>query len=112
MFAHTQVIQEVDEFFFIGDLEKCSITSLADQLIHCSEWVPSEWESGGRGGSLEEALLWIIDWDSGQKQLIFLSVVWMRILMAPIHIHWWANYEMLNFSKYDLVKEQTRLYLK
>ncbi len=72
MFAHTQVIQEVDEFFFIGaDLEKCSITSLADQLIHCSEWVPSEWESGGRGDSLEEALLWIIDWDFGQKQLLY-----------------------------------------
>ncbi len=59
MFAHTQVIQEVDEFFFIrADLEKCIIISIADQLIHCSEWVPSEWESGGRGGdSLEEALL-------------------------------------------------------
>ncbi len=27
------------------DLEKISITSLAQQWILCSEWVPSEWES-------------------------------------------------------------------
>ncbi len=31
-------------FFLRTDLEKC-ITSLAHQLILCSEWVPSEWES-------------------------------------------------------------------
>ncbi len=32
--------------FFMGtDLEKCSIPSLAQQWILCSEWVPSEWES-------------------------------------------------------------------
>ncbi len=29
----------------IKDLEKCSIASLAQQWILCSEWVPSEWES-------------------------------------------------------------------
>ncbi len=28
--------------FFLADLEKCSITSLAHQWMLCSEWVPSE----------------------------------------------------------------------
>ncbi len=28
-----------------SDLEKCSIVSLAQQWMLCSEWVPSEWES-------------------------------------------------------------------
>ncbi len=28
-----------------SDLEKCSIISLAQQWMLCSEWVPSEWES-------------------------------------------------------------------
>ncbi len=32
-------------FFMRTDLEKCSIASLAQQWILCSEWVPSEWES-------------------------------------------------------------------
>ncbi len=32
-------------FFIKTDLEKCSIRSLAHQLILYSEWVPSEWES-------------------------------------------------------------------
>ncbi len=31
--------------FIRTDLEKFSITSLDHQCIHCSEWVPSEWES-------------------------------------------------------------------
>ncbi len=36
----------VDVCFFIRtDLEKCIITSLAQQWILCSEWVPSEFES-------------------------------------------------------------------
>ncbi len=31
--------------FFIGtDLEKFNITSLVHQWIHCSEWVPSDWQ--------------------------------------------------------------------
>ncbi len=29
-------------FFIRTDLEKCSFTSLANQWILCSEWVPSE----------------------------------------------------------------------
>ncbi len=37
--AHPQAIQDVDEFVSSSDLEKCCIAS------HCSEWVPSEWES-------------------------------------------------------------------
>ncbi len=41
----TQVIQDVDEFVSSSELEKCSIPSLAQQWILCSEWVPSEWES-------------------------------------------------------------------
>ncbi len=36
------LIQDVDEFVSLS--EKCSITSV-HQLILCSEWVPSEWES-------------------------------------------------------------------
>ncbi len=43
--THPQAIQDVDEFISSSDLEKCSITSLAQQWILCSEWVPSEWES-------------------------------------------------------------------
>ncbi len=42
---HSQAIQDVDEFVSSSDLEKCSITSLAQQWMLCSEWVPSEWES-------------------------------------------------------------------
>ncbi len=39
-------IQDVWVCFFIKtDLEKCSITSLGQQWIFCSEWVPSEKES-------------------------------------------------------------------
>ncbi len=31
-------------WFFVGiDLEKCSIASLSQQWMLCSEWVPSEW---------------------------------------------------------------------
>ncbi len=38
--------QDVDEFVSSSsDLEKCSIASLAQQWMLCSEWVPSEWES-------------------------------------------------------------------
>ncbi len=36
---------DVDMFVSSSDLEKFSITSLAQQSILCSEWVPSEWES-------------------------------------------------------------------
>ncbi len=47
-FIHLQAIQDVDVLLFVcfigTDLDKCSITSLAHQLILCSEWVPSEWE--------------------------------------------------------------------
>ncbi len=44
--THPQAIQDVDVCFFIRiDLEKFCITSLADQWILYSEWVPSEWES-------------------------------------------------------------------
>ncbi len=42
--AHPQVIQDVDEFVSSSDLEKCSIASVSQQWILCSEWVPSEWE--------------------------------------------------------------------
>ncbi len=43
--THSQTIQDVDEFVYSSDLEKCSISSLAQQWTFCSEWVPSEWES-------------------------------------------------------------------
>ncbi len=43
--AHPQVIQDVDEFVSSSDLEKCSIASVSQQWMLCSEWVPSEWES-------------------------------------------------------------------
>ncbi len=35
----------VKEFVSSSDLEKCSIESLSQQWMLCSEWVPSEWES-------------------------------------------------------------------
>ncbi len=38
-------IRDYDEFVSSSDLEKCSITSLSQQWLLCSEWVPSEWES-------------------------------------------------------------------
>ncbi len=41
----SQAIQDVDEFVSSSDLDKYSITSLAQQSILCIEWVPSEWES-------------------------------------------------------------------
>ncbi len=31
--------------FSSSDLEKCSLASLSQQWMLCSEWVPSEWES-------------------------------------------------------------------
>ncbi len=40
---HLQIIQDLDEFDSSADLEKCSIASLAQQWMLCSEWVPSEW---------------------------------------------------------------------
>ncbi len=40
--THLQVIQDVEEFVSSSNLEKCSI---AHKWIHCSEWVPSEWET-------------------------------------------------------------------
>ncbi len=43
MFTHPRVIQDVEEFVYSSDLEKCNITSLAQQWMLCSEWVPSEW---------------------------------------------------------------------
>ncbi len=54
-FNYPQAIQDVHEnmknmhtTFIRTDLEKCSITSFANQWILCSEWVPSEWESKQR----------------------------------------------------------------
>ncbi len=44
-YTHPQAIQDVDEFVSLANLEKCSIPSVAQQWILCSEWVPSEWES-------------------------------------------------------------------
>ncbi len=42
-FPHPQASQDLDSFFIKGtDFEKLSITSLAQQWILCSEWVPSE----------------------------------------------------------------------
>ncbi len=38
-------IRDVDEFVSSSDLEKCSIASVSQQWMLCSEWVPSEWES-------------------------------------------------------------------
>ncbi len=43
--VHPQVIQDVDEFVSSSGLEKCSIASVSQQWMLCSEWVPSEWES-------------------------------------------------------------------
>ncbi len=43
--AHPQAVQDEDEFDSSSDLEKCSIASLAQQWMLCTEWVPSEWES-------------------------------------------------------------------
>ncbi len=40
-FTHPQAIQDVSS----SDLEKCSIASLSQQWMLCTEWVPSEWES-------------------------------------------------------------------
>ncbi len=40
-----QAIRDVNEFVSLSDLEKCNITLLVHQWIHCTEWVPSEWES-------------------------------------------------------------------
>ncbi len=41
--SHPKAIQNVDEFVPSSDLEKCSIASLTQQWMLCSEWVPSEW---------------------------------------------------------------------
>ncbi len=41
--AHTQTIQDADEFVSSSDLEKFSIPSFAQQWMLWSEWVPS-WE--------------------------------------------------------------------
>ncbi len=43
--AHPQAIQDANEFVSSSDLEKCSIASVSQQWMLCSEWVPSEWES-------------------------------------------------------------------
>ncbi len=40
--THSQVIQDVDEFVSSSDLEKCSVASVSQQWMLCSEWVPSE----------------------------------------------------------------------
>ncbi len=40
-----EYFQDGDEFVSSSDLEKCSIASLSQQWMLCSEWVPSEWES-------------------------------------------------------------------
>ncbi len=40
----TQAIQDVYKFVS-EQILKFSITSIAQQWILCSEWVPSEWES-------------------------------------------------------------------
>ncbi len=39
------ILQPFEMFVSSSDLEKCSIASLSQQCILCSEWVPSEWES-------------------------------------------------------------------
>ncbi len=42
----TQAIQDVYKFVSSSEqILKFSITSIAQQWILCSEWVPSEWES-------------------------------------------------------------------
>ncbi len=43
-FTHPQAIQDVDPicFYIRMDLDKFSITSIAHQWIHRSEWVPSK----------------------------------------------------------------------
>ncbi len=40
--THPQVFRDVDEFVSSSDLEKCSIASVSQQWMLCSEWVPSE----------------------------------------------------------------------
>ncbi len=44
-FAHPKAVQDAGEFVSSSDLKKCVISSLAQQWIFCSEWVPSAWES-------------------------------------------------------------------
>ncbi len=44
-FAENVLTLRLFRFVSSSDLEKCSIASLAQQCMLCSEWVPSEWES-------------------------------------------------------------------
>ncbi len=44
-YTHSQAIQDVDEFASSTEwIWKKRITTSLAQCIHCSEWVPSEWE--------------------------------------------------------------------
>ncbi len=43
--THSQAVHDVEEFDSSSDLEKCSITQLAQEWMLCSEWVPPERES-------------------------------------------------------------------
>ncbi len=45
--THPQAIQDVEQFIFSLEmiLRNLALLSLTHQLILCSEWVPSEWES-------------------------------------------------------------------
>ncbi len=88
------------------DLEKFSITSLAHQWIHCSEWVPSEWVCFLEKVyvSYKHALF------SHHKILIegILVDYYCDVLISCLdshcddthslhRIHWWASDVMLNF---------------
>ncbi len=75
--------------FSSSDLEKCSLASLSQQWMLCSEWVPSEWES-------KQLILWCfyqtliltapIHCRVQTADIVrFLSAVWTQILTAPIH---------------------------
>ncbi len=79
-----------------SDLEKCSIASLAQQWMLCSEWVPSEWES--------DKNITIIIHTTPVHQLMSSedkSCVYHGLEGSLQSIHWWASDVKLYFFKSD-----------
>ncbi len=105
--AHPQAIQNIDEFVSSSDLEECSISSLAQQWMHYSEWVPSEWTTDKNITIITLFQLLSspdVNWWTGVDYCyVFISCLDSH--SDGTHslqcIHCWASDEMLHFSKSD-----------
>ncbi len=82
--------QDVDEFVSSSDLEKCSIASLAQQWMLCSEWVPSEWESKQliKTSQFYNTTFLQIWW---RNKLIYI-LNGLRVSTFSAHFNVWLNY--------------------